>query len=81
MEDRLKYDLLERVGVLTMPVLLIVGQNDESTPPKDQKILYEKLPGKKEMHIIKGDSHSFKEQGSLDQIKKLFDNWIKENMM
>lgn len=32
-EDRYKYDLLPEAGKLTMPVLLIVGENDDSTPP------------------------------------------------
>lgn len=86
MEDRLKYDLLKGVGMLTMPVLLIVGENDESTPPEHQKILYEKLPGKKEIHIIKGAQHSFRAQDdserpeNLEQIKHIFSKWIKENI-
>jgi len=84
MEDRLKYDLLEKVDILTMPVLLVVGEYDESTPLEYQKILYEKLPGKKEMHIIKGAQHSFRafdgseRPGNLEQIKKIFSKWIKK---
>ena len=54
MEDRLKYDLLPEVGNLTMPALMIVGEYDDSTPPEHQKILFDKLPGKKELHIIRG---------------------------
>jgi len=37
MEDRLKYDLLSQAKRLVMPVLLVVGENDESTPVEHQK--------------------------------------------
>lgn len=77
MEDRLKYDLLLEAHKLTMPVLLIVGEKDDSTPPKHQKILYDKLPGKKEMHIIKGAEHTFREKHHLEEIKQILDHWIK----
>lgn len=76
MEDRLKYDLLERVDKLAMPVLLIVGEKDSGTPPEHQKILFDKLPGKKEMHIIKGASHTFREKKHLDEIKQIFLDWL-----
>lgn len=39
-EDRLKYDLLPEVNKLTMPVLMIVGECDETTPLEHQQILY-----------------------------------------
>jgi uncharacterized protein len=75
-EDIKEYDLLKQVSNLTMPVLLIVGELDETTPLKYQQILYEKLPGKKELHIIKGAEHTFREKKHLDQIKEIFLNWI-----
>lgn len=77
--DRLKYDLLPRVDRLTMPVLLIVGEKDTSTPPEHQQILYEALPGKKELHIIKGASHTFCNPEHLAEIKQLFNKWITKN--
>lgn len=76
MEDRLRYDLLENADKLMMPVLLIVGESDTSTPPKHQQIFFDKLPGSKKLHIIKGASHTFREQGHLEEIKGLFLNWI-----
>lgn len=77
MEDCLKYDLLPNVGKLTMPVLLIVGEYDGSTPPEHQQLLYEKLPDRKELHIIKGARHTFREEAHLKEIRQIFDNWIK----
>ncbi len=77
MEDRLKYDLLPDANKLNIPVLIIVGENDDSIPPKYQKLLYEKLPGKKELHIIKGSSHTFREPNELHEIYQIINKWIK----
>lgn len=77
MEDRLRYDLLPNAPKLTMPVLLIVGDQDDSTPQEHQQLLYDKLPGKRELHVIKGASHTFREQRHLKEIESIFDRWIK----
>ncbi len=76
-EDRLKYSLLPEVDKLLMPVLMLVGDQDKSTPLKHQKILFEKLSGKKELHIIKNAPHTFTEPAHLAEIKNIFINWIK----
>lgn len=80
MEDRLKYDLLPEANKLTMPVLLIVGDKDDGTPPEHHKILFDKLPGKKEMHVIKGAPHTFRDPEHLAEIRAIFDKWIKNNL-
>ena len=77
MTDRMNYDLLPKVDKLTMPVLLIVGEYDDSTPPEHQKIFFDALQGPKELHIIKGAKHTFTEPKHLAEIKTLFDRWIK----
>ncbi|MDO8582070.1 MAG: alpha/beta fold hydrolase [bacterium] len=77
MEDRLRYDVLPLVAKLTMPVLLIVGDHDESTPMSHQKILFDALPsGKKELHIIKDAPHTFRDPKHLTEIKEIFSKWI-----
>lgn len=78
MEDRLKYDLLPEVEKLKMPVLLIVGENDTSTPLEHQKILFDALPGPKELHVIKGAKHTFREPAHLAELKKIFTAWLKK---
>ncbi|OGI61250.1 hypothetical protein A2814_00590 [Candidatus Nomurabacteria bacterium RIFCSPHIGHO2_01_FULL_38_19] len=78
MEDRMKYDLLPEVDKLTMPVLLIVDDQDTSTPPEHQKILFDKLSSKKEIHIIKNAPHTFRETEHLEEIKAIFNSWIKK---
>ena len=80
MQDRMKYDLLSDVNKLTMPVLMIVGENDDSTPPEHQKVSFDVLPGKKEIHIIKGAHHTFRDLVHLEEIKMIFDKWIKNNL-
>lgn len=76
MEDRFKYDLLSGAKKLTMPVLMIVGEKDRGTPFKHQKMLYDLLPGKKELHVIKDAPHVFMEERHLGEIKNIFLDWI-----
>jgi alpha-beta hydrolase superfamily lysophospholipase len=78
MEDRMKYDVLKKIDKLTMPVLLMVGEKDKVTSPKSQEIFYNKLPGKKEIKIIKGAEHTFRNKAHLQELRKYLDNWIKE---
>jgi pimeloyl-ACP methyl ester carboxylesterase len=78
MEDNLKYDILAKADKLELPVLLIVGEHDTSTPVTHQQMLYEKLPGPKELHIIKGAAHTFYDQEYLIEIKQIFKNWIEQ---
>jgi pimeloyl-ACP methyl ester carboxylesterase len=78
-EDRLKHDLLEKVDKLTMPVLLIVGDLDDGTPPEHQKILFDAISHEnKELHIIKGAKHTFREEEHLKEIKTIIKNWIEK---
>lgn len=78
MVDRFKYDLLPEAKNLTMPVLLIVGELDDSTPAVHQRILFDALPGPKEMHIINGAPHTFIEPAHVEELKTLFDKWIQK---
>ncbi len=80
MIDRMKYDLLDNTSKLTMPVLLMTGDMDVGTPPQHQKLLYDKLPGEKELHIIKNAPHTFKKPYHLFKIKKIFTRWIKRHL-
>jgi len=74
--DRLKYDLIPNVSKLTMPVLLIVGERDTTTPAEHVKLLFDALPGKKEFHVIKEAPHTFREPEDLQEIKDIFVEWI-----
>lgn len=77
MVDRLKYDVLPEAYKLVMPVLLIVGDRDDLL--EHQKLLYDKLPGKKELRIIEDADHNFRGEDyekNLESIKKIFFSWI-----
>ena len=76
MQDALKYDVLPGAHKLAMPVLLIVGEQDNRTLPAHQKILFDALPGPKEFHVIKGAPHTFREPAHLAQIEKILRAWI-----
>lgn len=77
MEAKEKFDLLKKVNKLTMPVLMIVWELDNTTSPKHQKILFNKLPGQKELHIIKNAPHTFRNKKHLEEIYQIFDKRIK----
>lgn len=80
MEERLTHDLKIKANKITMPVLFIVGENDTSCPPYQQQAFYDLLPiqTKREIHVIKGASHTFKEQDHLNQLEDIFSNWLKK---
>jgi pimeloyl-ACP methyl ester carboxylesterase len=77
-EDRLQYDLLPLANKLTMPVLMIVGEEDHSTPPSQQQLLFDKLPGRKELHIIKRAPHTFYKPEERRQLKQFIKAWIEK---
>lgn len=77
MKEKEKFDLLKLSEKLTMPVLMVVGELDNTTPLKNQQILFDRLPGIKELHLIKGAPHTFRKKEHLDELYKILDNWIK----
>lgn len=76
MEDRLKYDLLPKSKLLTMPVLLVVGTEDDRTPPDSQKMLYDAIPEPKLIKYIDGAEHSFHKQHERKELKQIIKNWL-----
>lgn len=76
MEDRLQYNVLPDAAALTMPVLMIVGEQDDRTPVEHQKLLIEAIPGEqKEFHVIPDSGHVFYEKKELDALKHIVRNW------
>lgn len=76
MIDKFKYDALLKANKLTMPVLLVVGEKDTSTPPEHIEKLYSVLPGKKELHIIKVAGHNLRLPEYRQELKNIFSQWI-----
>lgn len=77
MEDRLGYDLLPQVARLTMPVLLIVGEKDVPTPIAHQQLLFERLPGPKELHIVRGSPHVFYKPQWYGEVQRVIEDWLR----
>jgi len=78
MEDRIKYDLRSEAQKLIMPLLLIVGSKDETTPLEHQKLLFGALPeGNKELRVIKGAHHMFRKDSEIAELKKVIFEWVK----
>jgi len=76
-DDGMRHELMPRADELKLPILMVIGEEDTVTPMKHQKTLFDRLPGKKEMHIINEARHNFPEELSLKQLTKIFDKWIK----
>lgn len=68
MTDRLKYNLVSDAYKLSMPVLLVVGNEDKNTPPEHQSLLYSVIASRdKKLDIILGADHIF--DGVLGELK------------
>ncbi len=78
MEERLTHDLCPNASKLTMPVLFVVGENDTSCPPDSQKILFDLVPGQKEIHIVPGAMHTFTELKHLEELKNILKDWLRK---
>ncbi|MBU1203189.1 lysophospholipase [Patescibacteria group bacterium] len=78
--DIVLYDILPILPKVTIPILMIVGSEDPLMIPKYQKIIYDKINSDKELHIIQGSSHTFRESKHLEEIYHIFDKWIKNKL-
>lgn len=76
MEERLKHDLRPNGFNLTMPVLFVVGENDKACTSGNQHALYDLVPGPKEIHIVPGAPHTFKDSEHLNQLQVIFKLWL-----
>jgi|SRR3989344_1294382 len=78
MEETLKHDLRSNVSKLTMPVIMVAGDQDKMYLSGNQKSFFDLIPGPKEMHVIKGAAHTFSEPGHIVQLKNIMDKWLKK---
>lgn len=51
-----KFDIMEKIGSVTMPVLAIVGDQDNMTPPKYAQYMAKNMPSCR-LEIIEGGTH------------------------
>jgi pimeloyl-ACP methyl ester carboxylesterase len=71
-----KFDIMDRVGEIKLPVLAIVGDKDNMTPPKYTQYLAAHLPECR-MSIIEGAGHLvFMEKP--DQVNNTIEGFLKQ---
>ena len=61
------------------PVLLIVGEQDESLIEFNEEA-YEMLNGEKTLAIVPGATHLFEEPGALEEVARLAADWFLEHL-
>lgn len=71
------FNVLPLAKHLKMPVLLITGDSDDSTPVAHHQLLFDALPGKKEFHIFKDADHCFTGPGQLETLRLRFSEWLR----
>jgi len=57
------------------PVLLIVGEDDETVLELNRDALG-RLPGRKKLEVVPGATHLFEEEGALERVAHLAKNWF-----
>lgn len=73
-----RYNALEAAPAITCPVLLLVGSKDN---PAHQRMLYEKLDGLKELHVIDGMEHTPTTRQEIDTMKTILTVWIQRTLV
>jgi len=76
-EDGRNHDLLKTAQNIKCPVLIIGGDIDEVIPLEHQKMLFDKIESRKEMHIIKNGDHNLETKENLEELSNIINNWIK----
>jgi uncharacterized protein len=71
---------LERVYRITIPTLVLWGEEDQLDPPETARLLYNALMCKKQLHIIPGNGHLGHLDKNRDQVFDLTANWALENL-
>ncbi|MFA6512181.1 MAG: alpha/beta fold hydrolase [Patescibacteria group bacterium] len=71
-------DLRKIAKDLTMPVLIIVGENDSITGPAVQQLWFEKIAGLRTMHVIPNGRHTLIDASDLTEIKETVTGWLHE---
>jgi pimeloyl-ACP methyl ester carboxylesterase len=71
---------IERVSRITIPTLVLWGEDDQLDPPETARLLYDALICKKQLHIIPGNGHVGHLDRNRGQVFTLTANWALENL-
>lgn len=76
--DALKYNLLDEVSKVKIPVMLIHGTNDTTVSPLESQMIFSKLVTHKKLILLDGADHSLLNKSSyINIITSQSFNWIK----
>lgn len=76
-EEEKNLNLLKITEKIKCPVLMISGEKDEVIPIEQQKMLFNKIESKKELHIFKDGDHNLKGEENSEELHSFLNNWIK----
>ncbi len=83
-ESLKKFDILPLAANLTMPVLMIVGSQDNPCPPNHQQIFMEQVGStNKQLTILDGLEHSYRNDATnkydegIHNVQKIITDWLK----
>jgi len=80
-KDLKQHNLLKVAKNLTMPVLLMNGDYDSTTPHSDVEELFKKIPvGNKTFVTIPYADHFLLEPGDMELVCSTMQNWLEENL-
>jgi alpha-beta hydrolase superfamily lysophospholipase len=71
---------IERVSRITIPTLVLWGEEDQLDPPETARLLYNALICKKQLHIIPGNGHAGHLDRNRDQVFALTAKWALDNL-
>lgn len=79
-EEEKNCNLLKIAENIKCPVLIISGDNDKVIPIEQQRMLFDKLNGKKKIHIVENGDHNLEGWEKSKEMADLIKNWIKESI-
>ena len=68
---------MDELDLIEAPVLLIVGSEDKKVIELNRKA-YVKIGCAKKVEIVAGATHLFEEEGALEKVAELAENWFKK---
>ena len=72
-------DTITRVSKITVPTLVLWGEDDQLDSPKTARLLFEGLTCKKEIHIIPGNGHVGHLDRNREKVFALTADWVLQN--
>jgi dienelactone hydrolase len=77
-EDGTKQDTVEAAKKIRCPTLVVHGTDDKTIPVQQAKDLFETLQCEKELFIVEGASHVFRDEPSLAKVSAATVEWFKK---